>query len=128
MLADYILPGSVILLKFGLRITTDTETNTPDTLRALMVFPIDIAFLSLSYGSAILYSSQNLSADPHTVKAIVAAAFLAIVLLLPVIVISKKAERAFVIDRYGRATTLAALAYVMSLSITAFSVTIGGMF
>jgi hypothetical protein len=128
MIADYVLPGSIILLKFGLRITTDSETNSADTMRALTLFPVDVGFLSLSYGSAILYSSSSLAADPSTIKLILAVAFLAIVLLLPVIVISKKAERAFVLAKHGRATLFSVLGYLMAFAITAISIGIGGLF
>jgi putative SOS response-associated peptidase YedK len=60
----------------------------------MLVFPVDIAFLSLSYGSAILYNATGDNA--FSVKAMLSMAFAAIVLLVVVIVVSKKSERALV--------------------------------
>lgn len=125
---DYLLPGSVIMLKFGLRMTTDQETNGVDTLKAIMVFPVDIAFLSLSYGSAILYSGQIQSASPAPVKAILSAAFIAVALLLPVIVVAKKSERALVLSKTRKAAGLSALGYLLALTITTASVSMGSAF
>ncbi|WP_417612753.1 hypothetical protein [Parasphingorhabdus sp.] len=124
---DYLLPGSIIMLKFGLRMTTDQETNGADTLKAIMVFPVDIAFLSLSYGSAILYTSEISTATTIPVKAVLTTAFIAIALLLPVIVVSKKSERALVLAKTKKASLLAALGYFLALTITAVSVSIDGM-
>lgn len=128
VIADYVLPGSVILLKFGLKLSTDQETNTADTLKALMVFPVDIAFLSLSYGSAILYSTLSTQSSILPVKAVLATAFLAIALLLPVIVISKKSERAFIKEKFAIASGLSVFSYTFALSITGISISIGGFF
>lgn len=128
MLSDYLLPGSIIILKFGLRMTTESETNSVDTLRALTLFPIDVAFLSLSYGSAILYTRSGIEASPSTVKAILTTAFLAIALLLPVIVIAKKAERALVLSKFRRSFALSVIGYILAFGITAASVAIGGLF
>lgn len=124
---DYLLPGSVIMLKFGLRMTTDQETNGADTLKAILIFPVDIAFLSLSYGSAILYSAQNAPTSALPVKGVLTIAFVAIALLLPVIVVSKKSERALILAKTKKATALSALGYFMALSITAMSISVGGL-
>lgn len=124
---DYLLPGSVIMLKFGLRVTTDQETNGADTLKAILVFPVDIAFLSLSYGSAILYSAQTSQASALPVKGVITIVFVAIALLLPIIVVSKKSERALILAKTGKATALSALGYFMALSITAMSISVGGL-
>ena len=116
------------MLKFGLRMTTDQETNGADTIKAILVFPVDIAFLSLSYGSAILYAAQTSAAATMPVKAVLTTAFIAIALLLPVIVVSKKAERALVLSKTKRATLLSVLGYAMALTITAVSISIGRVF
>ncbi|MBY5484669.1 hypothetical protein HFO87_09310 [Rhizobium leguminosarum] len=125
---DYALPGSIILLKLMLRLGTDQETNTADTLKAVLVFPVDIAFLSLSYGSAILYASQGNVAGQMPVKAVLTIAFLAVFLLLPVIIISKKSERALILEKTKKAGWLAFVGYALALSITTLSISVGGLF
>ena len=123
---DFALPGSIIMLKFGLKMTTDQETNGADTLKALLIFPVDIAFLSLSYGSAVLYTAQNASDEAAPVKAILTVAFIAIALLLPVIVLTKKSERALVLSKTKLAGWLSVLGYFLALIITGLSISIGG--
>ena len=123
---DFALPGSIIVLKFGLKMTTDQETNGADTLKALLAFPVDIAFLSLSYGSAVLYTAQNASNEPASVKAILTVAFVAIALLLIVLVLSKKSERALVLAQTKLAGWLSVGGYFLALMITALSISIGG--
>jgi hypothetical protein len=125
---DYMLPGSIIMLKFGLRMTTDQETNGVDTLKAIMVFPVDIAFLSLSYGSAILYSGQMHSTAPTPVKAILSAAFIAVALLIPVIVVARKSERALILSKTKTAAGLSTLGYLLALTITTASISMGSAF
>ncbi|WP_277970179.1 hypothetical protein [Sphingomonas echinoides] len=125
---DYALPGSIILLKLMLRLGTDQETNGADTLKAILVFPVDIAFLSLSYGTAILYASQGNLTGQVPVKAVLTIAFLAVFLLIPVIIVSKKSERALVLARTRQAGWLATLGYTLALSITTLSISIGGLF
>lgn len=125
---DYALPGSIILLKLMLRLGTDQETNGADTLKAVLVFPVDIAFLSLSYGSAILYASQGALTGQMPVKAVLSIAFLAVFLLMPVIIISKKSERALVLAKTKKAGWLAVGGYALALSITTLSISVGGLF
>jgi len=122
---DFALPGVIIFLKFGLKMTTDQETNGADTLKAILVFPVDIAFLSLSYGSAVLYTAQDTGGSTAPVKAILTIAFMAIALLIPVIILAKKSERAFVLSKTKLAGWLSVFGYFLALAITTISISIG---
>jgi len=122
---DFALPGVIILLKFGLKIATDQETNGADTLKAILVFPVDIAFLSLSYGSAVLYTAHGTGGLTVPIKATITIIFMAITLLIPVIILTKKSERAFVLSKTKKAGWLAAFGYFLALAITTISISIG---
>lgn len=128
MLADLVLPGSIMLLKFSLKAVVENEVKQVDVLKALTMFPVDVAFLSLSYGSAILYANPSLVEGDRGIKTLLATVLVSIIFLLPVIVLSKKSEKAFVLSQSWKSTILAAIAYSIAIPITAYSTYIGGLF
>jgi len=54
MLAAYGLPGCVLVLKLLFKIFVDQKPKWLDAFRAMLAFPIDMTFLSFSYGAATL--------------------------------------------------------------------------
>lgn len=128
LLADYMLPGIIMLLKFAMRMSTDSETNAADTARALIVFPIDIAFLALSYGSAVLYSAPPNDINQNTMKIIIIIILIAIFLLFPVTLLAKKAERSFVLEKQWKCLSLVTLAYILAFSVASLSISVGRFF
>lgn len=54
MLAAYGLPGCVLILKLLFKIFVDQKPRWVDAFRALLAFPVDVTFLSFSYGAATL--------------------------------------------------------------------------
>lgn len=117
-----------MLLKFSLKAVVENEVKQVDVLKALTMFPVDVAFLSLSYGSAILYANPSLVEGDRGIKTLLATVLVSIIFLLPVIVLSKKSEKAFVLSQSWKSTILAAIAYSIAIPITAYSTYIGGLF
>jgi hypothetical protein len=53
MVSDYLFPAVVILLKFVYKLAIGRSVSGVDFFRALLNFPIDLAFLALSFAAAI---------------------------------------------------------------------------
>ncbi len=113
-LVDLAFPGSVIILKFIVKLMVDQQVNGVDFLRSLLLLPIDISFLSMSFGAAVL---RNVGASERRLNstAIFAFAVACISVAIFTTFLSKRSERAFGSDKTWTALGYAALGYVVSV-------------
>lgn len=123
---EFLLPGTVILFKSVLRLMIDRQVTSINFAKAFLSFPVDLTFLSLSYGVASIVSAQQRGANwPITVTLAVIMLY-ALVGVLTIFVCSKS-DRAFDAERNVFTAATCFLAYAvafLTLGITMF----GGVF
>jgi hypothetical protein len=99
MVTDLTFPGSVMLLKLVFKTTIEQEVKYVDVFKAFLNFPIDIAFLSFSFGSAVLYGLPLTSMRADTVKTILTFVIACIVVSGIITLLCKKSDKAFTKDK-----------------------------
>ncbi len=120
MLLDprYIFPGAVVVLKFLLKLWTNQESSKVDIVRALVVFPVDVTFLSLSFLAAACNKWQTESQHPASTYMVLTATIAYIAIIILTSVLTKESDRAYVADKNRKAFWFALPSYVLaSLSL-----------
>jgi hypothetical protein len=56
---DLAFPGTVMVLKLLFKLFIEQQVKAVDIAKAILAFPIDIAFLSFSFGAAIIYAKAR---------------------------------------------------------------------
>jgi hypothetical protein len=107
-------PGSVMLLKLLFKITIEQQLKAVDLTKAIIAFPIDIAFLSFSFGAAILYSRPTSGMRADSLRDMFVALVVAVILLLITTVFSKKSDTAFTTYKKGMTFLHVLVAYLFS--------------
>jgi hypothetical protein len=117
MIVDYTLPGSVVALKFLFKLYIAQNVNKVDFFRAILNFPIDLAFLAISFAALVLPYMQVRQANPLSTKEVlfwfVAYVFSAFVVTL----LTKKSDHAFVLDKLKSSVAHMLLAYFISIFV-----------
>jgi hypothetical protein len=109
-----VFPGTVLLLKLAFKLTIEQELDAVDVAKALLSFPVDIAFLSFSFGAALLYAKPVSEMHDGTVRNMFVALILAVILLVCTTVFSKKSDKAFTLERFWKSGFLVFVSYVFS--------------
>jgi hypothetical protein len=125
MLADLAFPGTVMLLKFVSKILIEQEVKAVDFFKALLSFPIDIAFLSLSFGSAVLLSILGRSSVAAAGKTLLAFVLACLIFSLITIMFCRKSDRAFTNERNIATIVFACLGYLLSTFVLLGSIALG---
>jgi hypothetical protein len=112
-MVDYLFPGGVILLKFLFRLVVEEEFKGVNLAKALLVFPIDIGFLSLAFGTTTLTSSKDIS----SVKGVMTFAVSYFVALILITVFCKQSDKAFEADSNRLSVLFSTIGYTVALSI-----------
>jgi hypothetical protein len=87
-----------------------------DVAKAILAFPIDIAFLSFSFGAAaLLYARPPGTIRDGTIREMFTALVAAVVLIAITTAFSKKSDNAFTIDRFKMMFLHVLVAYILSL-------------
>jgi hypothetical protein len=115
MLSDLAFPCSVMVMKLLFKLAVEQEIKIVDALRALLVFPIDIAFLSFSFGAALLYAIPAQRIQSGNVRTMFIFLIIGLIGLILITVSAKKSEKLFVADNYKLMMFLSAVSYVLSL-------------
>lgn len=124
-LIDLALPGSVLLLKAISKLFIEQEVRAVDLFRAALSFPTDIAFLSFSFGAAVLYGLDPSGQARVGGQMLVLFAVLCTTILLLVTALTKKSDRSFTADRNGECLMFAAVSYVGSFTVLGFVLYLG---
>jgi len=101
-------------LKFLYKLFIEQEVKWADGFRAFCVFPIDMAFLSLSFFAAFIYSAPIEKLNLTSSKDMLALFVFLLVITVIVTVLCKKSDRAVVASRYWLTGTLTVLSYGLS--------------
>jgi hypothetical protein len=100
MPADYILPGTVVLLKLFFRLFVGHSASRIEIAKAALAFPIDLAFLAISFSAVFLGYMQSRAVSPLSTGATLGIFVLYILAGGTVALFVKKADGAFVMDRH----------------------------
>lgn len=125
MFAELAFPGTIMLLKFVSKILIEQEVRAVDFFKALLSFPIDIAFLSLSFGSAVLLSILGKSPVEAVGKTILSFVLACLIFSLITIMFCRKSDRAFTNERNIATVVFAFLGYLLSALVLLGSVEMG---
>jgi hypothetical protein len=109
-------PGTVMLLKLLFKLTIEQEIGAVDVAKALLAFPVDIAFLSFSFGAALLYARPVSELHDSTLRQMFVALVIAIVLLVCTTLFSKKSDKAFTREQFIRTSIHILIAYLFSIA------------
>lgn len=98
MFGEYFFPGTVVLLKFVLRLVVNQAASKVDFFRALLSFPIDLVFLALSFSAIMLARTQTgpIHIDTKTQLSVFIAFIVAAVI---VTTFSKVSDHKFNVDK-----------------------------
>lgn len=127
-MATYLFPCSIIVLKLLLKLFVGQDANRVDVYKALLAFPIDAAFLSVSYASAILLAITN--AQPNSMPVVTSWAIFSfgMCMLIPVIALCRKSEKAFITDKkVKRGTIYSGVSIGLSSLVLLISINIGSV-
>ena len=127
-MANYLFPGTIILLKFMLKLFVEQETNKVDLYKALLAFPVDAAFLSVSFASAVLVTITK--ANPNVIPLYESWGIFAfgLCILIPVIVLCRKSERAFIKEKHvARGSAYSAVSVALAAFVLIMAVNVGGV-
>jgi hypothetical protein len=127
MLGELGFPGSVMLIKLLFKMFIEQEVRRVDCLKAILNFPVDIAFLSLSFGSAILLAAEARSTVSSAGKTLLAFVVAALILSFLVTVMCKRSDRAFTADRNRASVGWAFLGYFLAFVVLFASIELGSV-
>ena len=110
-----------MILKFLFRLSIEQSSTKVDLFKAVLNFPIDLAFLAISFAAIILTQMQSRSANPLATKEVllwfvgyVVAAFVATLF-------ARKSDQAFEADENIAAFLFVMPAYFIMLAVIVFS-------
>jgi hypothetical protein len=115
ILADCILPATVVLLKLFLRLYAGQSANKVDFAKVALTFPMDLAFLAISFSAIFLGFMQTRITQPLPTRAVLGIFLLYVLAAGLVTVLVKKSDGAFVVDRHWVSVAWTLPAYLISL-------------
>lgn len=121
--ADYLLPGSVLILKFMFKLFVGHSPRLTDWLKALITFPVDMTFLGFSFGAATVTHAGR--AAPAG-KALVVIVLVGVICAIATTVVARSAEHQLDLSRPWRSTGLTAIGYLVAGLVVYLSFAIGG--
>jgi nitric oxide reductase large subunit len=95
MVADYALPGSVIALKFLFRLSIGQQVTRVELFKAMLAFPVDLAFLAISFAAIILPYMQARPENPLSTKDVMFWFLTYIVAAFVVTILTRHSDKAF---------------------------------
>ncbi|MCA6120346.1 hypothetical protein J6500_00280 [Bradyrhizobium sp. WSM 1704] len=104
-----------MVLKLLFKLFIEQQVKPVDVAKAILAFPIDIAFLSFSFGAAILYAKPPSTIHTGTVREMFVVLLLSIMVLMLCTVLAKKSDMAFTLNKFAMMFLLVILAYVVSI-------------
>lgn len=117
------------MLKGASKLLVDQEAGRVEMARAGLSFPVDIAFLSFTFGSAILYNREALSSEHTPAKEV--ATFMSVAFLSALIVIwfCRRSDKSYNDERRViSCIVFCCLSYLVSFFIAGASLFAGSWF
>jgi hypothetical protein len=125
MSAEYLLPGSVLLLKLAFKLFVDQTPKLVDTFKALIAFPIDMTFLAFSFGSASLVQAQIGKAGSSDVKMIISLAVFGVLFAFVTTKIARWSDSALDQNKLIVSGLLALVGYFFAVFVVYWSLVVG---
>lgn len=125
MIADYVFPGSILFLKFMFKLFVDQKPKLLDAYRAFLSFPIDITFLSLSFGVATLGHLEPSKNTTPNFKMVISFVIISIIIAFLSTKISNYANGVLDKSCYVKSFFVGALGYIISCFVIYRSLMIG---
>lgn len=126
-MVEYIFPGSVLFLKLVFRIFVDQKFKWGIAVKSLYIFPLDLAFLSLSFGAVAMSHATLTAGEKGNIKTVIASTVICVILLLIITPIARAAGDAVDDSRWWPAAWLCMSGYFLSFIILFGSLNIGAM-
>ncbi|WP_284420234.1 MULTISPECIES: hypothetical protein [unclassified Bradyrhizobium] len=126
MVVDYLFPGSVVILKFLFKLLIGRSVTAVDFFRAVLSFPIDLAFLALSFAAIVLsflQAREKIAIEP---KQSLGCFVFCIAVCAVVAILVRKSESKFDQDSNLKCVAWITLAYMLSGCLLAFIFLVGG--
>jgi hypothetical protein len=111
-----LLPGSLLLMAFLLKLFLDRKAEVPDIIRAVLELPVDVVFLSLSFVVGFILD------NPSQATAAAFIAFCYVGAAIVIVLFWRRSERNFLSDRFWWTFVFAAANYVLCISALVFGV------
>jgi hypothetical protein len=128
LIVDLVLPGSITALKFCVKLAVDQQFDGIDLMKAALALPVDIAFLGMAFGIAVLAHSQSSGvARAVDVKVVMALTVTGLLFSLLVTICSKRSDRAFDANRTWSYIMWTFLSYAVSFATAWGSLSLGSV-
>lgn len=92
-MGELAFPGIVMLLKLVTKLFVGRSATPFDFLKVMVVFPIDVTFLALSFGAALLYVTPPSDIQVGTLKAMFVFFAACIILSIITTAICQKSDK-----------------------------------
>lgn len=121
MSLEHLLPGTVIALKLFFRLFVGQTVNRVEAARVVLAFPIDLAFLAVSFAAVFLGHLQVKTQNPLSTSSVLGLFLLYVIVAGCVTLFSKKSDCAFILDDHLITVVWMIPAYFLSLAAVVLS-------
>lgn len=125
MSADYLLPGSVLLLKLMFKLFVDQTPKLVDAFKALIAFPVDMTFLAFSFGSAALVQAQIGKAESPDVKMIISLVVFGVIFAFVTTKLARWSDSALDQNKLIASGLIAVAGYFVAVFVVYWSLVVG---
>ncbi|WP_175907997.1 hypothetical protein [Burkholderia seminalis] len=121
-MTHYLFALVLVILKLGLKVGAGRSMTRIDMVRAILTFPLDLAFLGLSFGIVYIMSMQTKHQPAATTEEVLLVFSLYITFGIFVALICRKSDMLFNKDENGWPMLWAGLNYVLTIFALLFSI------
>jgi hypothetical protein len=115
MFSDYLFPCSVLAVKFLFRLAAGQHVSRVVLVRAILSFPVDLAFLALSFLAVLLTYLQARAPFPLSTKDILGVFLVSIVAAFLVQLFARKSDDQYTLEKYFASVCWMIPAYLISI-------------
>jgi hypothetical protein len=121
-MTHYIFAILLVVFKLILKLSTARSMNRVDIFKAALNFPLDLAFLGLSFGVVYIFSMQTKQSPPASTEAVITAFFLYIVFASIVALVCRRSDALFNRDENGSPVVWATVNYLLTFGVLGYSI------
>lgn len=117
----FLFAALLVVFKFALKIATNRTMGKVDIMKAALAFPLDLAFLCLSFGVIFLIGLEKRSTSVPVTQVLCVFTFY-IVFAIVVALICRRTDMLFNKDESANPLGLATVNYAMTFLVLALSI------
>ncbi|MEX3954422.1 hypothetical protein [Trinickia sp. EG282A] len=121
-MTHYIFAILLVVFKLILKVATGRSMNRVDILKAILNFPLDLAFLGLSFGVVYILTMQTKHHPSASTETVCLAFFSYIVFASAIALICRWSDILFNRDQNGNPIAWATGNYLLAFSVLAYSI------